>query len=101
MGWGNSSAESRAFGALGLSQLQEHGCIGQITERQVLRWTHILGCDGPGDPGLSSYVCVCVCTQPLSHIQLFVTPWAVARQASLSMEFPRGKNTGMGCHFLP
>ena len=32
---------------------------------------------------------VCVCTQPLSHIQLFVTPWAVARQAPLSMEFPR------------
>ena len=32
-----------------------------------------------------SYVCVCVCAQPLSHIQLFVTPWAVARQAPLSM----------------
>ena len=26
-------------------------------------------------------------------------PWTVARQASLSMEFP-GKNTGVGCHFL-
>ena len=36
-----------------------------------------------------SYVCVCVCAQPLSHIQLFVTPWAVARQAPLSTEFPR------------
>ena len=31
-------------------------------------------------------VCVCVL---LSHIQLFVTPWTVARQAPLSMEFPR------------
>ena len=32
--------------------------------------------------------CVNVCM--LSHVQLFVTPWtAVARQAPLSMEFPR------------
>ena len=29
--------------------------------------------------------CVCV----LSHVQLFVTPWTVAHQASLSMEFSR------------
>ena len=28
-----------------------------------------------------------------------VTPWTVARQAPLSMEFP-SKNTGVGCHFL-
>ena len=27
------------------------------------------------------------------------TPWTAARQASLSMEFPR-QNTGLGCHFL-
>ena len=25
----------------------------------------------------------------LSHVQLFATPWAVARQAPLFMEFPR------------
>ena len=25
----------------------------------------------------------------LSHVQLFVTPWTVARQAPLSMEFSR------------
>ena len=25
----------------------------------------------------------------LSHVQLFATPWAVARQAPLLMEFPR------------
>ena len=33
----------------------------------------------------------------LSHVQLFGTPYFVARQAPLSME---GKNTGVGCHFL-
>ena len=30
-------------------------------------------------------VCVCVCTQSLSCAQLFEIPWAVARQAPLSM----------------
>ena len=34
-------------------------------------------------------VCVCVRTQSLSCVQLFVTPWTVARQAPLSMEFSR------------
>ena len=32
-----------------------------------------------------SNVCVCV----LSHTQLFATPWTAARQAPLSMGFPR------------
>ena len=40
----------------------------------------------------------------LSHVQLFGTPWTVARQAQspellCSWDFP-GKNTGVGCHFL-
>ena len=30
-----------------------------------------------------------MCAQSLSHIQLFVTPWTVARQAPLSMGFSR------------
>ena len=35
-----------------------------------------------------------------SHsVQLFTTPWTVAHQPPLSMEFP-GKNTGVGCHRL-
>ena len=32
---------------------------------------------------------VAVVVQPLSHVRLFATPWAVAHQASLSMGFPR------------
>ena len=37
----------------------------------------------------------------LRHVQLFATPWTVACQAPLSMQFffP-GKNTEVGCHFL-
>ena len=37
--------------------------------------------------------------ESLSHVWLFSTPWDVAHQAPLSMNFP-GKNTGAGCHFL-
>ena len=35
----------------------------------------------------------------LSHVQLFVTPWTIAHQSSLSMGFSR-KSTGVGCLFL-
>ena len=35
-------------------------------------------------------VCVCSdCAQSLSYVQFFVTPWTVAHQAPLSMEFSR------------
>ena len=44
-------------------------------------------------------MCVCVCVQSLSHVRLFGTPWAVALQAPLSMEFSR-QESGVGCHFL-
>ena len=44
------------------------GVGGQI-ERVALTYTH--------------------CAQSLSHSQLFVSPWNVAHQAPLSMEFPR------------
>ena len=33
--------------------------------------------------------CLCVHAQSLCHVQLFVTPWTVAHQASLSIGFPR------------
>ena len=32
---------------------------------------------------------MCVCVYVLSHVQLFTTPWTVACQAVLSMEFSR------------
>ena len=35
----------------------------------------------------------------LRCVQLFVTPWSVAHQASLSLGFP-GKKTGVGCPFI-
>ena len=50
-------------------------------------------------PQAKCCVCVCVCVCMLSCIWLFATPWIVACQALLSMEF-LGKNTGVGCHFL-
>ena len=33
------------------------------------------------------------------HSVVLVTPWTIAPQAPLSMDFP-GKNTEVGCHFL-
>ena len=35
----------------------------------------------------------------LGRVQLFATPWTVACQSPLSMDFPV-KNTWVGCHFL-
>ena len=32
-----------------------------------------------------------LCAQTLNHVQLFVSPWTVVHQASLSMEFSRQK----------
>ena len=45
-----------------------------------------------GHPAYLTYVqtvrvCVCVITLSLSHVRFFVTPWTVAHQAPLSMEF--------------
>ena len=34
-------------------------------------------------------VVLCVCVYALSHVQLFETPWTIAHQAPLSMEFSR------------
>ena len=42
----------------------------------------------------------CVGALLLSPVWLFVTPWTVAHQAPLSTD-SLGKNSGVGCHFLP
>ena len=52
----------------------------------------------PGEEKITS-ILVCVCLS-LSHVQLFVIPWTVVRQAPLSMGFSTGKSTGVGCHFF-
>ena len=42
-------------------------------------------------------MCVCVC-ESLSCVQLFATPWTVAHQAPLSMEFSRQEYwSGLPC----
>ena len=45
-------------------------------------------------------VCVCVCTQLLSCVLLFVTPWTIACQAPLSMGFFQAKSRS-GLPFPP
>ena len=41
---------------------------------------------------------VCVCVRLLNPVQLFATPWTVARQAPLSMRFPRQESwSGLPC----
>ena len=46
-------------------------------------------------PRLDNVLYLCVRVE-LSRIQLFATPWSVAGQAPLSMEFSR-QDTGVGC----
>ena len=42
--------------------------------------------------------CACVCAQSLNHVQFFVTPWAVAHLALLSMGFSRQEYwSGLPC----
>ena len=49
-------------------------------------------------PPASMYSCCAVLCLVTGHVQLFVTPWTVARQASLSMEFSRQEYwSGLPC----
>ena len=45
------------------------------------------------------YLCLCACVlSHFGHVQLFVTPWTVARQAPLSMGFSRQEYwSGLPC----
>ena len=60
----------------------------------LLEWYSILH-RGTGS-AVRPFICVCV----LSHIQLFVTPWTIAHQAPLSMEFFK-QEYWSGLPFLP
>ena len=73
-------------------------------EVQSLAWSfYQLLWPGPMDPTFCSWtvlpglvVCVCVCV--LSGVQLFAIPWTAARQAPLSMGFPRQQYwSGLPC----
>ena len=66
-----------------------------IFQARVLEWVVIAF---SGNNTIYLEIC-CVCAQLHSHVQLFVTSWAEACQAPLSVGSP-GKDTGMGCHSL-
>ena len=56
----------------------------------------VSGKDYIGTSIVSGSVHGCVCAR---LVRLFMTPFTIARQAPLSMEFPSSR-TGAGCHFL-
>jgi len=84
---------------------QERGlsCTGRVLP--TLRWAGgggegghgcrcLMRCSGRVNRGTSLQKICCsgsrwICVQSLSHVQLFATPWTVALQAPLSMEFSR------------
>ena len=96
------------------------GCsVHEILQARILKWVAISFSRGPSWPRDQTWGCALVggffTTEPpgksrslsavrvkvklLSCVRLFVTPWTVAYQAPLIMDFP-GKGTGVGCHFL-
>ena len=75
-------SDSLRFCAFSLSRSPVHG----ILQARVLEWVAI---------SFSKIKNV----KLLSRVRLFATPWTVAYQAPLSMEFSR-QETGVGCHFL-
>ena len=50
-------------------------------------WAQQTSCDAEELPIWAQPNCVCMCV--FSHVWPFATPWIVAHQAPLSMEFPR------------
>ena len=64
----------------------------QINPHNVPKWVKIYIKD---EVGVCMCVCVCVCVcvsvcvKSLSHVWLFVTPWTIAHQAPLPMEFSK------------
>ena len=84
---GKTQKDSVASFILYLNPFSFRKAVGILVSTSVLRFLY------------SPCGCVCVCAQPFSCVQFFATPWTVAHQAPLSMEFS-SKNTGVNCHFL-
>ena len=61
-----------------------------LTAQSCVALCDSLHCSPPGSSvhGDKDAETVCVHAQSLSHVQLFATPWTVAHQVPLSMEFP-------------
>ena len=70
---------------------------------QLRDWTQVFRIEGRFFTGWATSFFISalyiLCTQSLSRVWLFVTPWTVAHQAPLFMDFP-GRNTRVGCHAL-
>ena len=70
-------------------------------DKKILLWEAKLRIQGRREtfrkPAAS--VCVCMNTQPLSCVWLFVTPWMQPARLLCPWDFP-GKNTRVGCHAL-
>ena len=76
-------------------------CQGHLIPRSLYRWEVTPQSGGmiyqiPQQYGSSVRTLHCVACM-LSHVQLFATPWTIAHQAPLSMDF-LGKSAGVGRH---
>ena len=80
---GKTQKDSVASFILYLNPFSFRKAVGILVSTSVLRFLY------------SPCGCVCVCAQPFSCVQFFATPWTVAHQAPLSVEFS-SKNTGVG-----
>ena len=54
---------------------------------EIVQWDHFEVFESYHAFSLKMSLCIFACMCLLISVQLFVTPWAVALQASLSMEF--------------
>ena len=68
-----------------------------VTENDDLNWCKVVR---PLLPACPSQDDTAFPRRSLSHVWLFATPWTIARQTPLSLEFPRQYYWSWYCHFL-
>ena len=88
-------------GKEGEDNFLNRGCV-LITAISVSDTLHTSMILFPAPTHQGDHVHPCVCAHLLSHfshVQLFMSPWSVACQALLSVEFSR-QDSGAGCHAL-